>query len=353
MNLRLARPEQRINFGQCFKAHSFVMLALLGSAVATSAAEPKVGERLPRRGDEIVVCGQLFHTNAPVVLWTDPGGYDAYRVQRRFVSANEASGKAQTKKADDVPIGFGVRRVQLTPEQRENARTGGWKLGDLQDVVDQFVIHYDVAGTSRRCFQVLHDSRALSVQFMLDLDGTIYQTLDLKEGAWHATKANGRSIGIEIANMGAYSVNDPNAFDRWYKKEADDQVRILLPDTEFKFLRTIRENPASTWVPRPSRSQPVTGTIHGKKLQQYDLTPEQYDSLTKLTATLCTVFPKLKCDYPRDANGSLIETTLPDAEYDRFQGVLGHFHVQSNKTDPGPAFQWDRVIKDAQALMKK
>jgi N-acetyl-anhydromuramyl-L-alanine amidase AmpD len=37
---------------------------------------------------------------------------------------------------------------------------------------------------------------------MLDLDGTIYQTLDLKERASHATIANSRSIGIEIANMG-------------------------------------------------------------------------------------------------------------------------------------------------------
>jgi len=38
-----------------------------------------------------------------------------------------------------------------------------------------------------QCFKVLHDHRDLSVHFMLDLDGTIYQTLDLKERAWHAT----------------------------------------------------------------------------------------------------------------------------------------------------------------------
>ena len=36
-----------------------------------------------RKGDEIVICGQYFHTGAPVVLWTDPGGYDAYRTERR------------------------------------------------------------------------------------------------------------------------------------------------------------------------------------------------------------------------------------------------------------------------------
>ncbi|MEM9559092.1 MAG: N-acetylmuramoyl-L-alanine amidase, partial [Planctomycetota bacterium] len=36
------------------------------------------------------------------------------------------------------------------------------------------------------------------------VDGTIYQTLDVTERAWHATKANSRSVGIEIAQIGAY-----------------------------------------------------------------------------------------------------------------------------------------------------
>lgn len=329
---------------------SLLVLLASGGAMAP-AAEPKVGERLPRQGDEIVVCGQLFHTKAPVVLWTDPGGYDAYRVEKRFGPVADVREKAKVKERNEVTVGFGVRKVPLTPEQTEQVRGGGWDLASLQNVVDQFVIHYDVAGTSRRCFQVLHDSRGLSVQFMLDLDGTIYQTLDLKEGAWHATKANGRSIGIEIANMGAYPTQGTDTFDRWYRRDADGQVQIILPESELKAQRKRAADP--TWVPRPSRPEPVVGSIHGRKLQQYDLTPEQYDSLTKLTATLCTVFPKIKCEYPRDQAGALLTQTLPNDEYDRFQGVLGHYHIQTNKTDPGPAFQWDKVIDGARALMAK
>jgi len=221
----------------------------------------------------------------------------------------------------------------------------------LQGVVDQFVIHYDVAGTSRRCFQVLHDSRGLSVQFMLDLDGTIYQTLDLKEGAWHATKANGRSVGIEIANMGAHRAGGADSFSKWYRRDPDGRTRVIVPETELAFQRKARTDPA--WVPRPIRPEPVVGTVQGQSLQQYDLTPEQYDSLIRLTATLCTVFPKIKCDYPRNASGALITQKLPDSDYDRYQGVLGHYHVQTNKTDPGPAFQWDKVIDGARALMKQ
>jgi N-acetyl-anhydromuramyl-L-alanine amidase AmpD len=42
---------------------------------------------------------------------------------------------------------------------------------------------------------------------------------------------------------------------------------------------------------------------------------------------------------------------LPDAELNAYQGVLGHFHIQTNKTDPGPAFQWDTVIENARRIV--
>jgi hypothetical protein len=43
---------------------------------------------------------------------------------------------------------------------------------------------------------------------------------------------------------------------------------------------------------------------------------------------------------------------LPDEELERYEGVLGHFHVQRNKIDPGPAFQWDLVIDGARELIR-
>jgi N-acetyl-anhydromuramyl-L-alanine amidase AmpD len=84
----------------------------------------------------------------------------------------------------------------------------------------------------------------------------------------------------------------------------------------------------------------------------YDLTPEQYDSLIKLTAALCTIFPKLECDYPRDPNGELITTTLPQDAYESFSGIVGHFHLTEGKIDPGPALQWDRLVHEARAIMR-
>ncbi|MBY0395766.1 MAG: N-acetylmuramoyl-L-alanine amidase [Thermoleophilia bacterium] len=322
-------------------------LALLPLFVPAAQGADAPGTPLQRQGDEIVACGQLFHTGTPVVLWTDPGGYDAYRVERRFAPPDQAGWEA-TQKAGVLksPSRFGARTRGLSPALAEKVRNDGWALDDLRQVVDQFVIHFDARGTSRGCFQILHDLRGLSVHFMLDVDGTIYQTLDLKESAWHATIANGRSIGIEIANVGAYPLNADATLARWYGK--DDAGKTILTIPGGAKAEKVRH---PELVLRPDRNDPVVGEVQGQQLRQYDLTPQQYAALAKLTAALCTVFPKIRCDYPRDASGKLVTRKLPEAEFDAYQGVLGHYHVQTNKVDPGPAFQWDRLIGEARGLM--
>ncbi len=190
---------------------------------------PKVGEKLARRGDEIVVCGQLYHTTTKVVLWTDPGGFDAYRVEPRFAPLDCKPTREEKEKSRGLeqPLWYADRGV-VQGRARTSARRVGPPL--LQRVVDQFVIHFDVAGTSRGCFEVLQDRRGLSVHFMLDLDGTIYQSLDLKETAWHATIANSRSIGIEVANIGAYPLDDDSdRSTRWYRPGPDGKIRLVEP----------------------------------------------------------------------------------------------------------------------------
>jgi N-acetylmuramoyl-L-alanine amidase len=322
-------------------------IAVLSFAGLAAAAE--VGEPLKRSGDEIMVCGQLYHTTAPVVLWTDPGGYDAYRVERRFSPLDKADWASSRKEVPDLrtPNRYGMRADRLDPVEVEQIRGGGWPLPLLQKIVDQFVIHYDVCPVSQTCFKVLHDHRGLSVHFMLDVDGTIFQTLDLKERAQHATISNSRSIGVEIANMGAYSAKDRAALEKWYEVNDGGAVRLRPPKAYDEMgVRT------ASFVGRPARDELITGTIQGQQLCQYDFTPEQYASLVKLTATLCRIFPKIKCDYPKDAEGKLIPKKLDDDAWKNYHGVLGHYHVQLNKTDPGPAFDWEKVINGAKALLK-
>lgn len=320
-----------------------LVLGLLGCSTV-----PRPGAIERRRGDEIVVAGQFVHTGTPVVLWLDPGGYDAYRVERRFSPLEQSDWKTSQEqvKGLESPNRYNMRRSGLSPEEVERLRGGGWDLPTLQRVVDQLVIHFDVCGTSRQCFNILQDHRDLSVHFMLDLDGTLYQTLDLKERAWHATTSNSRSVGIEIANMGAYGVNERNPFDEWYAKDANGKTYITIPE---RFgdggIRT------KGFVGHPARRDPVTGTIQGRELIQYDFTPEQYRALIRLTATLSRVLPKIKCDYPKDVSGNPLPRKLPDNELKAYEGVLGHYHIQTDKVDPGPAFQWDYLIRNARKLL--
>jgi N-acetylmuramoyl-L-alanine amidase len=329
---------------------SICLLSLpISMAVLTSCTTPpKPGTLAPRKGDEIVVAGQLVHTGTRVVLWMDPHGYDAYRVERRFSPIEQADWKHTLEEGTglDTPNRYNLRNSGLNSNEVERVRGGGWDLPLLQRQVDQFVIHYDACGTSRQCFKVLQDVRDLSVHFMLDLDGTIYQTLDVKERAWHASASNTRSVGIEIANIGAYPVNGRNPLAAWYGRETNGQVCINIPPQYGDGGILTRD-----FVGHPARPEPITRVIQGQELIQYDFTPQQYEALIKLTATLCKVLPKIKCDYPKDAAGRLIRQRLPEAELPIYQGVLGHFHLQTNKVDPGPAFQWDYVIGQANRLL--
>ena len=319
-----------------------LLVTTTGCAGTTRFGRP--GVPLERLGDEIVVCGQLYHTGAPVVLWTDPGGYDAYRAHRHFNPDEWTPSDALY----DGPVRFGSFRRNLSDDIATAVRTNGWTLPMLQQCVDQFVYHYDVCGTSRRCFEVLQDIRGLSVHFMLDVDGTIYQTLDAKERAWHAGAANNRSVGVEIANIGAYGDDERDVLEKWYARDADGRTRITFPESLGETgIRT------PDFVARPARDEPVHGVIQGRELTQYDLTEQQYDSLIKLTATLCAVLPKLRPDGPRDAENAITDHVMTPEELDAYSGLLGHWHVSKSKVDPGPAFDWERVMRGVRKLRPK
>ena len=253
-----------------------------------------------RTDDAILVAGERVSIGTRVVLWTEAPFYDAYAERPRFA----ASG----------PEG---------PRHRPGREGLGERPGlkELRERVDQIVVHYDASGSSEQCFRVLQDVRGLSAHFLLDADGTIYQTLDVRDQAWHARKANPRSVGVEIANIGAYPPAGAQALWDWYGVE---------PGAE-------RASGAVAFV---------EGVVQGQTLVQGELTPEQYAALVKLAAGLCRALPLIRADAPRDHEGRVRDAVLSDAEFERFQGILGHFHVQQDKVDPGPAFPWERLIAD-------
>lgn len=331
-SVRVAVLEHRLGTVLGAVLGCLLLAVLIGSCSSTAGlATVAAGDR---DGDEIAVCGQFFDIGTPVVLWSDPDGYDAYSEIPRFEAPQrDSDGKIVRKRR------YGTRRG-LPDDVATRVAESGWTLPDLRRVATQFVLHYDVCGTSRQCFKILQDKRDLSVHFLLDVDGTIYQTLDLQERAWHAGAANDRAVGIEIAHIGAYPAPGHPVMRSWYDED-EDGLRVTFPKwmTELG-IRT------PDFVARPERSELLEAEIHGKRYWQHDFTAEQNRALAKLVAGLHRVL-EIPLDHPRDADGALRYDALDETELQDFRGVLGHWHVTTNKTDPGPAMDWDRLLEAA------
>jgi N-acetylmuramoyl-L-alanine amidase len=334
---RRARRHREVS-GRRLRRSPATIVLLLACAAVVSCRRPADLEDLPPfdPGTEIVVCGERLDIGTPVVLWSDPIGFDAYRQRCRF---NDQVLPAEPTSGPDgpSPLRYGSRsREIVTPR-------------DLAEHVHLVVVHYDAVGSAQRCFRSLHDNRGLSAHFLLDLDGTLYQTLDLRERAFHAKDVNDVSIGIEIANIGAMST--PKLLEAWYGPDESGEIRNLFPAHA-----RLGQQRRGDVIPRPARQEPIRGTIHRSKLVQYDFTDEQYDALSRLIAGLHRALPRVLLKVPRDRRGRVPTGVLEGGAALRFEGIVGHFHLDEQKLDPGPAFEWERLLaetKEALAEMRE
>ena len=250
-------------------------------------------------GTSIVVAGQLVDVGRTVVLWTDDQGFNGY--EKRCIDQFGGC-------CDEDWERYSTRKG-LTQ------RT----LPDLQEVVSQFVLHFDGCVNSRSCFKSMHNrvrpsgGCGLSAHFMIDADGTIYQTLDLAERAFHAEQSNSTSVGVEICNRGRYNPSEMSRLPAEYRT-------------------------------RPRRIVVINGFTY----DAYDFRPEQYDSLLALTRTLLRIFPKIKPIIP-EKDGEPYLNTLEDPV--AFHGIVGHLHVdlQKQKWDPG-ALNWRWLTRALQGF---
>lgn len=90
----------------------------------------------------------------------------------------------------------------------------------------QFINHWDATLSSERCARIIA-KRELSMHFLIDNDGTIYQMLDIQHPAFQAGSKfwNTNSIGVEISN--AYYTR----YQSWYVKNGFGE-RPLVKDSE-------------------------------------------------------------------------------------------------------------------------
>ena len=84
----------------------------------------------------------------------------------------------------------------------------------------------------------------------------------------------------------------------------------------------------STWA--------KTGAPNGHKILAYDFTKMQYEAFGKLVRGLQKLLPNLPLDYPQSSPGVQSWDTLPQSASFSFAGYISHYHLITQKWDPGP-----------------
>ncbi len=165
-----------------------------------------------------------------------------------------------------------------------------------------FVNHWDVCLSSESCAKVLN-KRGISVHFLIDNDGTIFQMLDTQHKAWHAgipryEGGNPKGIGVEIAN--AYYPK----YQSWYVKNGFGE-------------RPLQEH----------------GYVHGKTLDPFlDFYPVQLEALKALWKA-CHIGVGIPLEYPKNAEGYIETGIHKECERGKFHGVCNHYNFIKTKID--------------------
>jgi hypothetical protein len=165
-----------------------------------------------------------------------------------------------------------------------------------------FVNHWDVCLSSESCATVLN-RRGISVHFLIDNDGTIFQMLDTQHKAWHAgipkyDGGNPKGIGVEIAN--AYSLK----YQDWYIKKGFGE-------------RPVQEN----------------AYVHGRTLKPFlDFYPIQLDALKALWKAI-HIGVGIPLEYPKDSQGNIETSVHKDCERGKFHGFCNHYNFTKGKID--------------------
>ena len=171
--------------------------------------------------------------------------------------------------------------------------------GRAKRKIRYFVNHWDVCLNALSCQRVL-DRRGISVHFLIDNDGTIYQTMDIQHGAWHAgsARANRASVGVEISN--AYYPKYQN----WYVKNGFGE-RPIIDDA---------------WV-HGSNLEPFTGFY-----------PEQIEAAKALWKAIHAA-TGIPYETPLSQFGKTSTRYVQDVPYGSFSGFVSHYHVSKKKID--------------------
>ena len=174
--------------------------------------------------------------------------------------------------------------------------------------VNQFVLHWDVAFSSRGCRDSL-ENQGLSVHFMIDNDGTIYQAVDMNHACAHAGTVNMVSVGVEISN------------------------RVLLSGQDHYVRKGFGPRPVVT----PPR---INGGVHATSM--LDFYPVQIDAAVALARAVTSHY-----DIPLVAPETMGLHQTTHKALRRYRGIVAHYHVDLDRG------KWDTACLPPGKLIKR
>jgi N-acetyl-anhydromuramyl-L-alanine amidase AmpD len=194
---------------------------------------------------------------------------------------------------------------------------------------ERIVLHLTAGNTWSDMKSLTTANRHVSVAFLIARDGTIYQLFS--SGGWSGhlgagvgnTGTNNQqdkaTIGIEISNYGYLVPKGANLETIYGTATAPDPYCSL------------DEKDAYVKIDKPFRGQSYYASF----------TPQQMNSTAVLLKYLTKKFNIPRAFLPTEKRFLTTEDVL------KFKGIVSHVNYRpSGKWDIGPAFDWDKLIKD-------
>jgi hypothetical protein len=186
------------------------------------------------------------------------------------------------------------KSVYCSANVRTWHETGLWFMGlKPREQTQMVVLHWTAAENPPTAVHRNMSAGGLSVHFVIDQAGTVFQMADANACCAHAKGVNDRSVGIEIINRG-------------------DAVGV--PD-------------------KGVQRDTVIETIHGRQVKYAAFKSAQVVAVVALVQALCEAYG-LPLRVPTE-RGDVVAGALPKAQLASFRGVIGHLHTKSSKRDCG------------------
>jgi len=266
--------------------------------LAKSAKVDFEGDGFSKR-NAIVFAGREFCIGTRVHRWNEKSGFNGYTKKHVHIEEEDrATGK--------------VKVIDFRGPRYRHRRAG------LKGIKQFFIHHSGGDGNGAgNIFRTLYMYRNLSVTYVVDDDGQIWQFNDALDVTRHGGSHNQMSIGVECC-LFPFHDEKPN----YYSEKRNKRTNNLPHKTKID-------------------------TIHGQKIKVFCFTDPQVDALARLGAgnwLALQILKGTKTDdlappvFPRNARGNIPRTTVKNPK--GHTGLIGHLQVTRRKPDPA-GFPWE------------